>query len=326
MNKYLVTGCNGFVGKELINHLKNNNKKFIGIDQNVQEGDNSIQVDITDSNDLNKALCNEPVDYIIHLASASRDIGNDTQMVKINLNGLQNLLEYALKLKAKRFVLASSTSSYGYYPSTKFETPEYMPVNEKHICRPKNIYSTTKLMQELLTLNYYYQHNLPVAILRFTAVVGPAGSGGGLIWMDFARNLAEGKKIQIPHFSPEELNHYVDIRDVARMLITASENNNAVGEIFNCCGPKPTRGYEFEKIIKEISPGIEVEYGYPWSPTQGKEIAFDMSKALSMLDFKPQYTLEDSIKYIKEWIDSINIEEFKKNEKYSFIEGLNKIN
>ena len=36
---------------------------------------------------------------------------------------------------------------------------------------------------------------------------------------------------------------------------------------------------------------------------QGGEISIDMSKAKRLLDFKPLYTLADSIKSIKDWTD-----------------------
>ena len=40
------------------------------------------------------------------------------------------------------------------------------------------------------------------------------------------------------------------LRDVARMHIAAAEHPGAVGEIFNCCGPAPTRGSEFIEIVQ----------------------------------------------------------------------------
>jgi nucleoside-diphosphate-sugar epimerase len=158
-------------------------------------------------------------------------------------------------------------------------------------------------------MTYYHQYKLPVAILRLTAVVGPAGKGGGRSWYEFAKNLSEGKKVQIPHFSKEELCHYVDIRDVARMFIAAAEHPKSAGEIFNCTGPAPTTGMEFERIVKELVPGIEVECGFPWSMAQGGRIEFDMSKAAKLIDFKPIYYLADSIKSIKDWVDSGGLQE-----------------
>ena len=171
-------------------------------------------------------------------------------------------------------------------------------------------------------MTYYHQYKVPVTVLRLTAVVGPRGRGGGRGWLEFAESLAQGKRVPIPHFSAEELCHYVDIRDVARMHIAAAEHPGAVGEIFNCCGPGPTRGNEFAAAVEEAVPGIVVEYGFPWSMAQGGEIAFDMSKAKRLINFVPQYTVEDSVRSIKEWIDAGGLQEETLGGKETFGKGV----
>ena len=169
--------------------------------------------------------------------------------------------------------------------------------------------SSTKRAQEILALTFYHQYGLPVTVLRLTAVVGPGGRGGGRGWRELAEKIAEGKSVQVPYFSPDELCHYVDLRDAARMHIIADEHPNAVGERFNCCSPGPTRGSEFIEIVERIVLGIKVDTGFPWSMAQGGEIAFSMSKAKRPLDFELQYTLADSIQSIKNWVDGGGLEE-----------------
>lgn len=319
MDEVLITGCNGFVGKEVVKQLLENNKKITGLDlkKNTEDKFNYIKADITDNKELMGILNNKSFDYIIHLASLPGDTGNPIEMIEINIKGIQNILEFCRKSNIKKFVLASSISAYGWYPATKFDLPDYLPIDEKHPCRPKDMYCTTKFMQELLAMTYYYQYKVPVTILRLSPVVGPKGGGGGRSWFVFAEELASGVKIQIPHFSKKEVCHYVDIRDVARMFIAAAEHPKSKGEIFNCAGPVPTRGDEFEDIVKKLVPGIKVEYGFPWSLAQGGVLEFDISKSQKLLNFKPIYTLADSIKSIKAWVDSGVLKERKfKDEKY----------
>jgi nucleoside-diphosphate-sugar epimerase len=59
------------------------------------------------------------------------------------------MLQIARATRVSRFVLASSISAYEWYPGTKFNPPDYMPVDERHPCRPKDMYSVSKYMQEL---------------------------------------------------------------------------------------------------------------------------------------------------------------------------------
>jgi hypothetical protein len=56
--------------------------------------------------------------------------------------------------------------------------------------------------------------------------------------------------------------------------------------------------------VQELIPGIEVTYGFPWSMAQGDEIEFSMEKAKKLIGFEAKYSMEDSISYIKKWIDS----------------------
>lgn len=305
MHTVLVTGATGFVGRAVVQSLIDRGKAVTALGRTQPETALPfIQADLTDADGLHQALDGHAFDCVLHLASLPGDTGDPAQMIRVNVNGCQNMLEYARQVNVDRFVLASSISAYEWYPGTKFNPPDYMPVDEDHPCRPKDIYATTKRTQELLALTYYHQYQVPATVLRLTAVVGPHGRGGGRGWREFAEQLAEGARVQVPHFSAEELCHYVDFRDVARMHLAAAEHPGAVGQIFNCCGPGPTRGTEFVEAIKRCVPDIEVAYGFPWSMAQGGEIAFDMSKAKTRIDFEPRYTLADSIESIKNWVDA----------------------
>ncbi|MBM3774132.1 MAG: NAD(P)-dependent oxidoreductase [Acidobacteria bacterium] len=304
MERVLVTGAAGYVGREVVRRLLASGKKVTGLARNRANPEcDSIRADLADAPSLARALANRAFDSILHLASLPGDTGDPQQMVAVNVTGFLNLLEYARRAGAGRVVLASSISAYGWYPGTRFDPPDFLPVREEHPCRPKDIYSTSKRAQELLAMTYQHQYGVPASVLRLTAVVGPRGSGGGRGWRDFAQQLAAGRRVQIPHFSAEEQCHYVDYRDVARMFLTAAEHPGAAGEIFNCAGPAPVRGAQFVEIVRALAPGIEIDFGFPWSMAQGHEISFDMSKARRLLGFEPVYSLADSIASILAWTE-----------------------
>ncbi|MGD8750353.1 MAG: NAD(P)-dependent oxidoreductase, partial [Anaerolineales bacterium] len=232
MNNVLVTGAAGYVGSEIVRQLLELGKDVTSLDcRRAHEVTPCIEADLTDVNSLSRALEEHSFDTIIHVASLPGDTGDPQEMVRVNVSGCLNMLEVAREMEVERFVQTGSISAYEWYPATPFNPPDYMPVDENHPCRPRDIYSTTKHMQELLATTYYHQYSLPTTVLRLTAVVGPRGRGGGRGWGEFAEMLAEGKRVQVPHFTPEELCHYVDIRDVARMHIVVAEHPNAVGEI-----------------------------------------------------------------------------------------------
>jgi len=312
MGSCLVVGGAGFVGRALVRRLAARGDDVTVLDLADQPADMPgvwFRGDITKDDSIQAALSDRRFDVIYHVASLPGDTGNPVQMVTVNVLGLTNMLVYARDTGAKRFVHTSSVSAYEWYPGTKFNAPDYVPVDEEHPTRPKDMYSSTKRAQEILAMTLYHEYGLPVTSLRMAAVVGPGGRGGGRSWREFAEMLHEGKRVQLPHFSEDELCHYVDLRDVVRMHIVAGEHPNAPGGIFNCCGPAPTRGSEFAAIVQRIVPGIEVEFGYPWSMAQGGEIVFDMSKAKNLLGFEPKHTIEDSLRSIKQWVDAGGLDE-----------------
>ena len=325
MTKSLVVGGSGYIGRELVRQLAaGGDEVFVFGRSAPPQGmpGRFLQGDMTQPDTIGAALGSHKFDVIYHVASLPGDTGDPLQMVTVNLLGLTHLLIYARDTDVKRFVLSSSVSAYEWYPATKFAPPDYMPVDEEHPTRPKDTYASTKRMQEILAMTFYHQYGLPVTALRLTAVVGPGGRGGGRGWREFAEMLAEGESVQIPHFSLDELCHYVDLRDAARMHIAAGEHPKAPGEVFNCCGPGPTRGSEFAAILESVAPGIQISTGFPWSMAQGGEIEFDMSKAKRLLDFSPRYTLRDTIQSIKDWVDAGGLEEDRPESDSAFSSGV----
>jgi len=315
--KVLVVGGMGYVGVEVVKQLKLKGDDICVLDV-VDCDDNSvdsIKVSFTDVQALNQALQDQTFDIIYHIASLPGDTGDPYQMMEVNVTGLLNMLEWARAHPVQRFVLTSSISALEWYPATEFCPPKYMPVDEDHPANPKDMYSSSKRIQEILAITYYHEYGVPTTILRLTAVVGPGGKGGGRGWRQFAEMLNEGKKVQIPHFASKEVCHYVDVRDVARQQITQGEHPNAVGEIFNCCAKEPTRGTEFIEIVEKMVSGIEVECGFAWSMAQGKAISFDMSKAKKLLGYEPKYSLADAIQSIKDWIDVGGLDEEKEEDR-----------
>lgn len=312
MGKCLVVGGAGFIGRELCRQLADGGDELYVLERSNQpKGVPGVWLkgDIREPESIQAALGNHEFDVIYHTASHAGDTGDPVDMVTTNLLGLAHMLVYARETRPGRFVLTSSVSAHGWYPGAEFHPADYLPVDEKHPTRPQDMYSSTKRMQEILGLTFYHQYKVPVTVLRLTVVAGPAGRGGASAWREFAAKLREGKSVQIFHFSAEEVCHYVDVRDVARMHIVAGEHPNAPGEIFDCCGPTPTRGSEFAAIVEHLVPGIKVEYGFPWSLAQGGEIYFDMSKAKELLDYEPRYTFEETLHSIKQWVDVGGLDE-----------------
>ena len=190
MAQVLVTGGTGFVGRELIAQLAQRGDNIICLSRSQPPNSAKwIEGDFVQADQLESLTEGIDIDVIYHVASLANDTGNPQEMIQVNVTGLTNMLELARRREVQRFVLSSSVSAYEWYPATKFRSPLEMPVTEDHPCRPQDMYSSTKRMQEILADTFYRQYGVPTTVLRVTAVVGPDGRGGGKMWREFAEQM-----------------------------------------------------------------------------------------------------------------------------------------
>ena len=182
MSRYLVTGCAGFIGSQLIDRLLRRGDEVLGVDvftdyyarerkdANLAEartypGFSFTELDLTDAS-LEPLVAE--TDGIFHLAAQPgvRGSWGDTFAVYVrdNVYATQRLLEAAAAAN-RRVVMASSSSVYG--------NAETYPTGEDVPPRPVSPYGVTKLACEALARSYFESFGLEVVSLRYFTVYGP---------------------------------------------------------------------------------------------------------------------------------------------------------
>ena len=111
--------------------------------------------------------------YILHAASYSTDAAASTPLQRYRqiVDGTENMLKFAVKSGAHRFLLTSSGSGYGPQPvemKAISETYNAMP----DPLRPINAYGVAKRQAEHLCALYGHQYGLETVIARCFAFVG----------------------------------------------------------------------------------------------------------------------------------------------------------
>jgi nucleoside-diphosphate-sugar epimerase len=94
----LITGSNGFVGRNLIEELQKYECKIFGIDisDNKNKNIQFFRCDLTNRNELKKIVDDITPNYIFHLAaivSAVRDYSLFPNMLSLHVQSLYNLFE-----------------------------------------------------------------------------------------------------------------------------------------------------------------------------------------------------------------------------------------
>ena len=124
-------------------------------------------MNLCDINDLrNQFHSFKDVEIVFHTVAiqpANKEM-KIQEYLKINLEGLTNLLQVSEEHGIKRNISSSSFSVYG--------KPCFLPMNEKHPTKPINIYGLSKLLAEQ-TLEYYVREKeFNVVLLRYDGIYG----------------------------------------------------------------------------------------------------------------------------------------------------------
>jgi dTDP-glucose 4,6-dehydratase len=163
--RVLVTGSAGFVGKNLVQHLKANQVDVKGLD--FREGQD-ITYYLGSGEDLKTVL--EPFETIIHLASEShvdRSITGPEIFIDSNVKGTLELFEAARQSKNIRQVILFSTDEVG----GSLKQGSFREIGDPLHCG--SVYSATKGAQELLAQAYLNTFNLPIITTRCVNIFGP---------------------------------------------------------------------------------------------------------------------------------------------------------
>ncbi|NLY65591.1 MAG: Vi polysaccharide biosynthesis UDP-N-acetylglucosaminuronic acid C-4 epimerase TviC [Alcaligenaceae bacterium] len=180
---WLITGCAGFIGSNLLETLLLLNQKVVGLDNfatgyqhNLDEVQgqvsaeqwanfNFIKGDIRDLDTCKQAT--EGVDYVLHqaaLGSVPRSINDPITSNDVNINGFLNMLVAARDAGAGGFVFAASSSTYGDHPD--------LPKVEDKIGNPLSPYAVTKYVNELYASVFARSYGFSSIGLRYFNVFG----------------------------------------------------------------------------------------------------------------------------------------------------------
>jgi UDP-glucose 4-epimerase len=126
MKKIWITGSRGFIGKELISILKQNNeiKCFThNVKKDFSKSGNTIQINFLSEESITKLIKKFGVpDIFIHLGWASMTDSDSKEHLDFNVNVGKNLIKKFFELGLKKFVFIGSRDEYGEKKGSLIET------------------------------------------------------------------------------------------------------------------------------------------------------------------------------------------------------------
>lgn len=236
--RVLIIGAAGFVGRYLINYLRDEMRAFVTATRLPREALEIPDIRILDLNILQpQALCETlqavRPDCIFHLAAQSSvalSWEKPALTADINIKGTLNLLEAVRQLNYRpRLLLIGSGEEYGRLK------PEEIPVSEDTVLRPGNIYAATKACQNMLGKIYADAYQLDILLIRAFNHIGP-GQAPAFVVSDFCRQAARIERgLQEPVLRVGNLSSrrdFTDVRDVVRAYALLAVHGKS-GETYN---------------------------------------------------------------------------------------------
>lgn len=186
MERILVTGSEGRIGKVLVPALANQYEVF-GLDIKPSSRKDTLRIDTTNKIDLVAAFQKITPQFVIHLAGNPDEFALWEEIYPPNILGTRNVFECAKETNVKRVIFASSThlvGSYAGYPEGPLEDNRILTVNNP--VRPDSYYGSNKGFGELLARQFYDLYKLESVCIRIGAF-RPHGLKGS---NDIYRNIA----------------------------------------------------------------------------------------------------------------------------------------
>lgn len=277
MAKVLLTGSTGFIGKNLYLQLQNKGHEIFPV--------NSLNGDITKQETWNSF---PQADIVVHLAARTFVPDSWTQplsFLSTNLNGTACALEYCKNSKAQLIFISSYL--YG--------NPESLPISEEAKLFANNPYSLSKKMAEELCKFYSDNFGVKVIILRPFNVYGP-GQGDNFLIPQIIKQIYSHNKIEVKDLKPKR--DYVYVED----FVTAIERCFYLDDYFNIINIGTGISYSVDEVIsltqKIIGSNCVVESLEVRRSGEVMDTIADISKAETILKWKPTWNLKDGISEI----------------------------
>ncbi len=311
----LVTGCTGLLGAQLCATLVARGARVIGLvrDQ-VASGQlftsgtaqriTIVNGDIRDQELLERVLNNYEVKTVFHLA-AQAIVGaanrNPVETFDSNIKGTWTVLEAARRVPGvEQIVTASSDKAYGVH--------EELPYTEDAPLQGTHPYDVSKSCADLIAQTYAHTYQSPVCIARCGNLYG----GGDLHWNRLVpgtiRAAIDGSEPLI-RSDGSMTRDYIYVQDGVNAYLTLaqrmSEDASLNGQAFNFGNNSPLSVLELVQEILQVAGRTDLQ---PRILNQANnEIPaqyLDSSRAMRVLGWEPQYTLQDGLRATLDWYRS----------------------
>lgn len=301
----LVTGGAGFIGSHLVDALLELAADVAVLDdlsggdrQNLNPAATFIEGSILDPDTLARAAAGR--ELVFHQAakvSVPASVADPVTYCRVNIDGVQLVLEAARQAGAKRLTFAASSSAYG-------DSPE-LPKVESMPPMSMSPYAATKVAGEHLVRAYAASYDLDAVSLRYFNIFGPrqnANSAYAGVIAAFARQILAGEPPTITGDGTATRDFTFVHNAVHANLLAARHPQRLNGEAFNIATGRSSTVRELAERMAALlgRPDLAPRFAPP-RPGDVPHSRAEISLAAQRLGYRPIVDFEAGLKATAEW-------------------------
>ena len=299
MRSILVTGGAGFLGSHLCERLLERGDNVICLDnfftgrkQNILHLMGNPRFELM-RHDIVQPFVLE-VDQIYNLACPASPVAyqyNPIKTIKTSTVGVVNVLGLAKRCKAR--VLHCSTSEVYGDPIVHPQREDYW--GHVNPIGPRSCYDEGKRVAESLCINYHFQHNMQIRIIRIFNTYGPRmDPNDGRVISNFINQALQDEPITI-YGDGTQTRSFCYCEDLIRGMILMMDQDEETGPI-NLGNPGEYTMLELaEEVIKQV-PGTKSQITHvPLPKDDPRQRCPDITKAKTILGWTPTINLSTGL-------------------------------
>jgi len=318
--KILITGGAGFIGFHLAKYLSNFDNDITIVD-NLSRG--KFDQDLHDLLSLNNVkfkkadltnrdeydVLDSDFDFAYNLAAVNGTkyfYEMPEKLLKINILTTLNFLEWVASTECKNIMFSSSSETYAGTISRykeKIPTPEDIPLCIEDIFNPRFSYGGSKIIGELLFVNYARKFNLRTKIIRLHNIYGPR-MGYEHVIPEFCRRILQ-KENPFKIFGGYQTRAFCYVDDAVSVMKSIMEKSGDLIEVFHV-------GNDLEEIsINNLADKLfEIAQYFPKKQIEDAPKGSisrrcpSIEKLRSQLNYKPQIPLLEGLQKTFNWYQS----------------------
>ncbi|MGO9645393.1 MAG: NAD-dependent epimerase/dehydratase family protein [Candidatus Bathyarchaeia archaeon] len=295
-SRILVTGATGFLGKRLVTKLRSMNLNVVAAD--LQTTEEIVSLDVRDKESVNSVLESSKPEVVVHLAAIN---GNNPifdrpyDLYFNNIYGTLNICEAATRFGVRKIVFPSSTSIYGNVQH------DDLPISEMTRTQPLTPYATSKVCEEMLVRDYARRTNTKVIVFRFSIIYGPEQKHANVI-EQFMRKAISGDPIELLG-DGSHTREFLYVDDAIDALVAGTNASSLPYDTFLISTGKPIK---LKQLAEKISLMVDHVLIQSTGPGQIFSQHYDVSRAITNLNWKPRVPLDDGLSLMLEWVRGLN--------------------